>query len=69
MHLSGTAAFGLAASLVVVNNQSSSDPQPSDGDLRATRDLVRACATMDLKLHDHLTSPPATASACDGRGC
>lgn len=43
-----------AAGLVVVHNHPSGDPQPSDGDVRATRNLVRACATMDLKLHDHL---------------
>jgi len=43
-----------AASLVLVHNHPSGDPTPSDADLRATRDLIRAGQLLKIEVADHI---------------
>jgi DNA repair protein RadC len=43
-----------AASLVLVHNHPSGDPNPSREDLRLTRQLADAAALLDLRVHDHV---------------
>ncbi|MBW1713195.1 MAG: DNA repair protein RadC [Deltaproteobacteria bacterium] len=43
-----------AAGLVCAHNHPSGQPQPSDGDVKVTRELVLACKAVGLKLVDHL---------------
>lgn len=43
-----------AAALVFVHNHPSGTTQPSEDDKKITRDLVFACRTMGIKVHDHI---------------
>jgi DNA repair protein RadC len=43
-----------SAGLIVAHNHPSGDPQPSEQDLRATRELARTAASLGIQLHDHL---------------
>jgi DNA repair protein RadC len=43
-----------AASVILVHNHPSGDPDPSREDLRLTRQLADAATLLDLKLHDHI---------------
>jgi len=42
------------ASVILVHNHPSSDPTPSNEDLRLTRQLVDAGRLLDIKVHDHV---------------
>jgi DNA repair protein RadC len=43
-----------AASVILIHNHPSGDPDPSREDLRLTRQLADAAALLDLTLHDHI---------------
>lgn len=43
-----------AVALIFVHNHPSGSPQPSSHDKNLTRSLMKAAATMDIKVHDHL---------------
>ena len=43
-----------AAALILVHNHPSGEPEPSRGDVDATRALGRALAPLDILLHDHV---------------
>jgi DNA repair protein RadC len=43
-----------AASVILVHNHPSGDPNPSREDLRLTRQLAEAAALLDLRVHDHI---------------
>jgi DNA repair protein RadC len=43
-----------ASALILVHNHPSGDPTPSDADLSMTRQVLDACETLGLVLHDHL---------------
>jgi DNA repair protein RadC len=43
-----------ASALILVHNHPSGDPTPSDADLSMTRQVLDACETLGLTLHDHL---------------
>lgn len=43
-----------AKALIVVHNHPSGDPTPSSSDVAMTKQLVAACATLDITVHDHL---------------
>ena len=43
-----------AAGLVVVHNHPSGDPTPSRADIKVTRDMQEAAATMGIIVHDHI---------------
>src|SRR5215471_9904342 len=42
------------ASLILVHNHPSGDPEPSREDVRLTRQLVDASKVLDLPIHDHV---------------
>ncbi|HZT21384.1 MAG TPA: DNA repair protein RadC [Verrucomicrobiae bacterium] len=50
-----------AASILLVHNHPSGDPTPSEADLRATRDLIRAGQLLKIEVLDHLIIGRATA--------
>jgi DNA repair protein RadC len=43
-----------ATGLIIVHNHPSGDPQPSQQDIRLTRDLIEACRHLRIALHDHV---------------
>jgi DNA repair protein RadC len=43
-----------AASLVLMHNHPSSDPTPSEADIKVTRDLVRAGQLLKIEITDHI---------------
>lgn len=43
-----------AIGIIIVHNHPSGTPSPSDGDIAATRTLLRACIAMELSLLDHI---------------
>ena len=48
-------ALELAASAVIlVHNHPSGDPRPSQADVDMTRQVISACRTLNLAVHDHL---------------
>jgi DNA repair protein RadC len=50
-----------AAAIIVMHNHPSGDPTPSDSDVKATRDLIRAGQLIKIDLLDHLVIGRATA--------
>ena len=43
-----------ASALILVHNHPSGDPTPSQADIAMTRQILDACQTLGLTLHDHL---------------
>jgi DNA repair protein RadC len=43
-----------AAAMVLMHNHPSGDPTPSEGDIKVTRDLVRAGQLMKIEVLDHV---------------
>ena len=43
-----------ATALVVVHNHPSGNPTPSNADCEATRRLIAAASSLDIRVHDHL---------------
>lgn len=43
-----------ASAIVLVHNHPSGDPTPSEGDIKATRDLIRAGQLLKVELLDHI---------------
>jgi DNA repair protein RadC len=55
-----------AAAIVVAHNHPSGDPSPSEADIKATRDLIRASHVLKIELLDHVILGRRTAErACD----
>ena len=54
-----------ASALVLVHNHPSGDPTPSEADIRATRDLIRAGQLLKIEVLDHIILGRRTAE--DGR--
>ena len=50
-----------AAGLVLIHNHPSGDPTPSDADIKATRDLIRAGHLLKIEVLDHIIIGHATA--------
>ena len=50
-----------ASALILVHNHPSGDPTPSEADIKATRDLIRAGQLLKLELLDHVILGRATA--------
>ncbi|MGC8743031.1 MAG: RadC family protein [Verrucomicrobiia bacterium] len=48
------AIIARAASVILVHNHPSGDPTPSDGDIRTTRELIRAGQILKIELVDHI---------------
>ncbi len=43
-----------SASIILVHNHPSGNPEPSPSDIRATRNLVTASKMLGISVHDHL---------------
>ncbi|TVQ84182.1 MAG: JAB domain-containing protein [Micavibrio sp.] len=43
-----------ATAIILVHNHPSGDPTPSNADIEMTREIVKALATVDVVVHDHL---------------
>ncbi len=43
-----------AGAIILVHNHPSGDPQPSRDDITMTRQIVEACRTMGISVHDHI---------------
>ena len=43
-----------ASAVILVHNHPSGDPTPSNADIVMTQEIIRAAATMDILVHDHL---------------
>jgi DNA repair protein RadC len=54
------AIIGAACSLIVMHNHPSGDPSPSEADIRAIRDLIRAGQLLKIEVLDHVI-----VGACD----
>lgn len=50
-----------ASALVLVHNHPSGDPTPSEADVRATRDLIRAGQLLKIEVLDHIILGRRTA--------
>lgn len=50
-----------AAAIVLVHNHPSGDPTPSEADIKATRDLIRAGQLLKIEVIDHVILGRATA--------
>jgi DNA repair protein RadC len=42
-----------AAAIILVHNHPSGNPNPSNEDIKITQRLVKACALIDVSIHDH----------------
>ena len=49
-----TAVIGNAAAIVLLHNHPSGEPQPSEADIKVTRDLVRAGQLLKIEVLDHV---------------
>ena len=49
-----TAVIAGAAALVVMHNHPSGEPQPSEADIKVTRDLIRAGRLLKIEVLDHV---------------
>ena len=52
-----------AAAIIVVHNHPSGDPSPSESDIKATRDLIRAGKMLMIEVLDHLVMGAGDAFA------
>ena len=43
-----------AASIILIHNHPSGDPEPSKEDMRLTRQLVEGARLLDIRIHDHI---------------
>jgi DNA repair protein RadC len=43
-----------ATALILAHNHPSGDPQPSEGDIKATQRVAEAAQALDIRVHDHV---------------
>lgn len=60
------AIVAAAAAIIVAHNHPSGDPQPSEADIKITRDLIRAGQLLKIELLDHIVM--GQPSAANPRG-
>jgi DNA repair protein RadC len=63
-----TAVLVGAETLIFIHNHPSGDPEPSQGDLDATKKLVEACRIFDLEVLDHIIVGDKGFSSLKGMG-
>jgi len=61
-----TAILTGAETLIFVHNHPSGDPEPSQGDIDATKKLVEACKIFDLEVLDHIIVGDESYSSLKG---
>lgn len=49
-----TAVVAAAAAIIIMHNHPSNEPEPSEADIKVTRDLVRAGQLMKIEVLDHI---------------
>jgi DNA repair protein RadC len=54
LHVFRPAIIQSAASLILMHNHPSTEPQPSQADIKVTRDLVRAGQLLKIEITDHI---------------
>jgi DNA repair protein RadC len=52
-----------ASAIILVHNHPSGDPTPSGADVAMTEEIVRACATIGVMLHDHVVIGKGTEAS------
>jgi DNA repair protein RadC len=43
-----------ATALIIVHNHPAGDPEPSEADLKMTKEIQKACRALGITLHDHI---------------
>jgi len=43
-----------ATALILVHKHPSNDPEPSDADMKMTKEIQKGCNALGLTLHDHI---------------
>ena len=56
-----------ASSIILVHNHPSGDPTPSRADIDLTREIEKALAPLEIRMHDHLVVGAKEPSACRPR--
>jgi DNA repair protein RadC len=57
-----------ASALILVHNHPSGDPEPSDSDIRMTKEVHSACNVLGLTLHDHIIVGAGRETSLRARG-
>lgn len=57
-----------ASAVILVHNHPSGDPTPSRADIDLTREIERALAPLDIKVHDHLVVGAAETVSMKAKG-
>ncbi len=57
-----------ATAIILVHNHPTGDPEPSDADIRMTKDIIRALAPLDITVHDHLIVGKGGTSSFKSQG-
>ncbi len=63
-----TAILVGAETLIFIHNHPSGDPEPSQGDIDATKKLIEACKIFDLEVLDHIVIGDGGFSSLKGMG-
>ena len=61
-----TALLVGAETLIFIHNHPSGDPEPSQGDIDATKKLIEACKIFDLEVLDHIVIGEESYSSLKG---
>jgi DNA repair protein RadC len=61
-----TALLVGAETLIFIHNHPSGDPEPSQGDIDATKKLIEACKIFDLQVLDHIIVGDESYSSLKG---
>jgi DNA repair protein RadC len=57
-----------ATALILVHNHPSGDPQPSQQDIRLTREIVEAARPLGIAVHDHVIVGARTCASMRSLG-
>jgi DNA repair protein RadC len=57
-----------ASAVILVHNHPSGDPTPSKADIDLTRDIEKALAPLDIRLHDHLVVGASATVSMKAKG-
>lgn len=57
-----------ASAIILVHNHPSDDPTPSRADIDLTREIERALAPLEIKVHDHLVVGAGETVSMKGKG-
>jgi len=69
LHVFRPAIVQSAASLILMHNHPSSDPEPSQADIKVTHDLVRAGQLLKIEIADHIIIGGQTYKSLRELGC